>query len=446
MGKRGVVGNALLEKNGYDCERRSGLTLQTTEELLAFETMKPTTRWSCLVLVCVLFTLPLLAATRPAQAPKAGERPVVGTQLASTLTQITGIAISPMLGVSALGAWKWYKAETPEQKAALPWYADPKYWVLGLLIVGAVAVKDGAGAALPPGWKKPLDVAETLENKLSGLVAAGAVIPFTMDTLTGALVGGGGGHADAVHATGLAMIQLGAMDASVILNVLLAPFAVAVFLLVWFTAHAINVLILLSPWGAVDAALKSLRLSVLGLLGVTHFMPPWAGILGSLAVIVLSYFLAGWAFRLTTYGTIFCWDFFTLRRHRFEPDAKENKVFAGKGIKGTPLRTYGKLSRTEEGKLRFRYRPWLVLPEKQVELPELPLEVGRGLFYPTIVATDGYNERTIILLPPRYKGHEEAFARACGIDTLTDVGLRRAWGVAIELFGFNSRRRVKLTT
>jgi hypothetical protein len=55
------------------------------------------------------------------------------------------------------------------------------------------------------------------------------------------------------------------------------------------------VLNLLSPWGAVDAALKSLRLSVLGLLGVTHFMPPWAGILGSLAVIVLSYFLAGWA-------------------------------------------------------------------------------------------------------------------------------------------------------
>jgi len=406
--------------------------------------MKPTTRWSCLVLLCVLFTLPLLAATRPVQAPKTSEEPVIGTQLASTLTQITGIAISPMLGVSALGAWKWYKAETPEQKAALPWYADPKYWVLGLLIVGGVAVKDGAGAALPPGWKKPLDVAETLENKLSGIVAAGAVIPFTMDTLTGVLVGGGG-HAGLLSSGQLAMIQLGAIDASVILNVLLAPFAVAVFLLVWFTAHAINVLILLSPWGAVDAALKSLRLSVLGLLGVTHFMPPWVGILGSLVVIVISYFLAGWAFRLTTYGTIFCWDFFTLRRHRFAPDAKENKVFAGKGIKGTPLRTYGKLSRTEEGKLRFRYRPWLVLPEKQVELPELPLAVGRGLFYPTIVATDGDNERTVVLLPPRYKGHEAEFARACGIDTLTDVGLRRAWGVVVELCGFNSRRRVKLT-
>ena len=72
--------------------------------------------------------------------------------------------------------------------------------------------------------------------------------------------------------------------------------------------------------------------------------------------------------------------------------------------------------------------------------------MGRGLFYPTIEAKIGDDERTIILLPPRYRGHEEAFARACGIDELTDVGLRRAWGVIVELCGFNSRRRVRLTT
>lgn len=404
--------------------------------------MKPATRWISLALLCALFAVPLFAASKPAAAPST-DRPVIGTQLASTLTQITGIAISPMLGVSALGAYKWAAANTPEEKAALPWYAHVQYWLTGLIIVGAVALKDGAGAALPPGWKKPLDVAETLENKLSGLVAAGAVIPFTLDTLTSVL-GSGGGHGEVLGSTGLAMIQLGAIDGATVLNVLLAPFAIAVFLLVWFTAHAINVLILLSPWGAVDAALKSFRLSVLGLLGVTHFMPPWAGIACSLIVIVLSYFLAGWAFRLTAYGTIFCWDFFTFRRSRFEPDPKENKVFAGKGIKDTPLRTYGRIARTPEGKLRFRYRPWLVFPEKQVELPDHPLAVGRGLFFPTIEATVGEEERTIILLPPRYKGHEEAFARACGIDALTDVGLRRAWGVIKELFGFENQRRRKV--
>lgn len=393
-------------------------------------------------MLCALLAVPLFAASKPAPAP-AMERPVIGTQLASTLTQITGIAISPMLGVSALGAYKWAQADTPEEKAALPWYAQVHYWLSGLIIVGAVALKDGAGAALPPGWKKPLDVAETLENKLSGLVAAGAVIPFTLDTLT-SVFGGGGAHGELVGSTGLAMIQFGAIDGGTILNILLAPFAIAVFLLVWFTAHAINVLILLSPWGAVDAVLKSFRMSVLGLLGVTHFLPPWAGILCSLVVIVVSYYLAGWAFRLTTYGTIFCWDFFTFRRSRFEPDAKENKVFAGEGIKNTPLRTYGRLARTPEGRLRFRYRPWLVLPERQVELPDHPLAVGRGLFFPTIEATVGDDERTIILLPPRYKGHEEAFARACGIEALTDVGLRRAWGVIKELFGFEHQRRRKV--
>ena len=408
--------------------------------------MKPVTRWTCIALAFALVAGPLLAAAKPAAPARAADKPVVGTQIAATLTQITGIAISPMLGVSALGAYKWWRADSPEQKAALPWYAQPQYWLTGLIIVAAVALKDGAGAALPPGWKKPLDVAETVENKLSGLVAAGAVIPFTLDTLTSVLAPGGGGHGELLGSTGLAMIQLGAIDGATVLNVLLAPFAIAVFLLVWFTAHAINVLILLSPWGAVDAALKSFRLSVLGLLGVTHFMPPWAGILCSVVVIVISYFLAGWAFRLTTYGTIFCWDFFTFRRRRFDPDEKENKVFAGKGLKDTPLRTYGRIARTPEGKLRFRYRPWLVLPEKQVELSDHPLAVGRGLFYPTIEATIGEEERTIILLPPRYRGHEEAFARACGIDELTDVGLRRAWGVIVELCGFNSRRRVRLTT
>ncbi|HLP00668.1 MAG TPA: hypothetical protein VK163_01490 [Opitutaceae bacterium] len=402
--------------------------------------MKPTTRWTCLALVCVLIAGPLLAATKPLVS-KTKETPVIGTQLASTLTQITGIAISPMLGVSALGAYKWAKADTTEEKAALPWYAGPQYWITGLLIVGAVALKDAAGASLPPGWKKPLDVAETLENKLSGLVAAGAVIPFTLDTLSSVLAGGGGGQGALVGSGGLAMIQLGFIDGATVLNVLLAPFAVAVFLLVWITAHAINVLILLSPWGAVDAVLKSLRMSVLGLLGITHFMPPWAGILCSLVVIVVSYFLAGWAFRLTVYGSQFCWDFFTLRRHRFEPDAKENVVFAGECIKAVPVRTYGRIARMENGRLRFRYRPWLVLPEKQIELADQPLAVGRGLFYPTIEATVGDGERTIILLPPRYKGHEDALARACGIEEITDVGLRRAWGVLKELVGFENRCR-----
>ena len=68
-------------------------------------------------------------------------------------------------------------------RARLPWYAQPKFWLPALLVVAICAAKDALGATLPPGFKKPLDVLETIENKFSGLIAAGAVVPFAMDAM-----------------------------------------------------------------------------------------------------------------------------------------------------------------------------------------------------------------------------------------------------------------------
>ena len=144
-------------------------------------------------------------------------------------------------------------AKDAAARAALPWYAQMSFWLPALAIVGAVAAKDSLGAVLPPGWKKPLDVLETVENKATGLIAAGAIIPFTMDAFSKLMVA----HlpaAEPTAATGLAMIHLGAIDLSWLLNLLTVPFGIAVFAVVWMASHAINVLILLSPWGAIDAA------------------------------------------------------------------------------------------------------------------------------------------------------------------------------------------------
>jgi hypothetical protein len=386
----------------------------------------------------------------------------MGVQLATTITQITGVALSPLLGVSAIGAWQWFRADA-ERRPHLPWFAQPKYWITGLVIVVLVMSKDVLGAVLPPGWKKPLDVLETLENKLSGLVAAGVFIPFTIGALTN-LIGGrsadaGGGAIDAVLAEGsvrvveagvgasplLAMVPAAVIDFSWLLNLLMVPLAVVVFVFVWVAAHAINVLILLSPWGAVDAVLKSIRAGVLSLLSITTWIDPEVGAVISVVLILFAYLVAGWAFRLTIYGSVFCWDFFTLRRHRFRPHAQTNWVFTARKIGKTPLRTYGQLSRNAQGRLELRYRPWLFLPERSVELPEVKLAVGRGALYPTVVGwlprADGAEpeEKTLLVLSPRYKGHEAAFARACGIDTVIDVGMRRAWSVLLELFGLGTR-------
>ncbi|HUJ42802.1 MAG TPA: hypothetical protein VLW52_04250 [Opitutaceae bacterium] len=379
-------------------------------------------------------------SAKTAKTAKSAAASTPGVALAGTLSQITGVAISPLLGVSAVGAYTWFRAPA-EQRASLPWYTKPAFWLTALLVVGACACKDSLGAALPPGLKKPFDVAETLENKLSGMVAVGAFVPFTLDSVVKTLGGGGAATAGSpLAASGLAMIQVGAIDFSWAGAILMFPLAAAIFVVVWITSHAINVLILLSPWGAVDAALKSFRLAVLSLLTITASINPVVGALLSAVIIVVAWLCAGWAFRLTIYGTLFCWDFFTVRRLRFRPAANDNWVFAGGKLGQAPARTYGRLHRNDDGGLVFNYRPWLVLKARRAEVPATGLAVGRGAFYSTIVVRRDDRETTLFLLPPRYRGHEADLAHACNIRDVIDVGLRRAWAWLKETLGFGRRQ------
>jgi hypothetical protein len=384
----------------------------------------------------------LLAATpgwASAKAAPAAKSP--GLELAAVLTQVTGIAISPLLGVAAVGAYKYFQADTPEEHAKLPWYAQVTFWLPALILVAVCACKDSIAAALPPGLKKPVDAAEVLENKLSGLVAAGAVIPDLVDTASKFLA-----HTSALdhHATlagGFGLVQLGAFDLSWVLNLLMVPLAVAMYGIVWVVGHAINVLILLSPWGGLDTALKAMRTGVLSLVVATAYIDPVVGATLSAVIVLGSYFVAGWAFRLMVYGSEFSWDFFTLRHRRFAVLADGNKLFTAREIAGAPLRTYGRLYQEAGGRLTFRFRPWLVLPERVIEIPREGLVVGRGVFSSEVLGYDKLADKnaTLLLLPPRYLGHEELFARTYHISGTCEVGLRRAWSWIREAFGWRAR-------
>ena len=377
----------------------------------------------------LLFSPLLMAAAAP---EKKADDKSPASPIATTISTVTGIAISPLLGTGAYGSYKYRMAKTPEEKQALPWFSKVSFWLPALLLVGVCAAKDSLGAVVPPGLKKPLDVIETIENKASGLVAAGAVVPFTMDSLSKLIV------AQVPHehlSSGLAMIHLGTIDLSWLLNLLTVPFGLAMFVIVWMASHAINVLILLSPWGAIDAALKTARTALLGLLTLTATINPWVGALLSLVIIVIAYLVAGWAFRLTVFGSIFCWDFLTLRKHRFTPQADANRLFSGKQLTeiGVPVRTYGQLARhADSGKWTFTYKPWLVLPARSVEVQPTAASIGRGLFFSTI--RDG--ENTVFTLPPRYRSHEDQLVKLYALTGgVQDAGLRKAWGALKELFG-----------
>ncbi|HUR59869.1 MAG TPA: hypothetical protein VM029_19265, partial [Opitutaceae bacterium] len=194
-------------------------------------------------------------------------------------------------------------------------------------------------------------------------------------------------------------------------------------------------LIVLSPWGAIDAALKAARTALLGLVTLSATINPWAGAILSLVVIAFSLLVAGWAFRLTVFGTVFCWDFLTRRRMRFAPESNANLMFSGVNFPGVPVRTYGRLVQRDDGRLDFVYRPWLRLPARTAGVPvdRSSLAVGQGLFFSDIVAADG---GTLFLLPPRYRGHEDAIVGAYALGGgLRDIGLRKAWGELREMLG-----------
>jgi hypothetical protein len=72
-----------------------------------------------LIIAAGLFHPANAVAAMEAQAT-AKPTPPPGVQIAQTLSMITGVAISPLLGVSAVGWYQWHNAKTPEQKAKLP--------------------------------------------------------------------------------------------------------------------------------------------------------------------------------------------------------------------------------------------------------------------------------------------------------------------------------------
>ena len=357
------------------------------------------------------------------RAPASAARKSPGVEAAQTLSMITGVAISPLLGVGAVGAWEYFSAPK-EKRAHLSWYAQPFFWVPALLLVALVAAKDIVGTAAPTALKKPFDVAETIENKLSGLIAAGAFVPLIISVFPNSA------GAEAWLGPGLGGSFLGMVNAGAIGNALFVPLAIVIFGLVWLVSHAINILILISPFTTVDIALKSFRVFLLSLLTATSFLHPYAGAALSLVIIVVAYCLAGWSFRLMAFGHVYAWDLLTLRRLRFSPAPNGNWAFTAAEIDGVPIRTYGKLMRSEQGELSLVFRPWLVLPQRSLPLPKEGLVVGRGLIYPEILrlepksALAHYGRASFLSQSGQWAKSSAAYAKALEVEEPIDL---RTW-------------------
>ena len=347
-----------------------------------------------------------------------------GAQFAESLSTVTGVAISPLLGTSAYGAVKYYRTPA-EKRQNLPWFAQPWFWGPALVLVGLCFLKDSAGTALPTALKKPLDVVDTVEHKLSGLIAAGAFVPFVALLMTDteapqALLG----------AMGFAAVDPGAW----LYNVIMVPLMLIAFGIVFLASNAINILILLSPFTTVDAGLKAFRTAILGTVVASAWVNPWVGAIWALIIIAFAWLIAGWSFRLSHFGLAYIWDFCTFRRTRFIPDPVENKLFLWRQINKVPARTYGKLKRDEKGYLVLTYRPWLVLAPRTLVLPEGNYAVGKAVFWQSIQRVEGEDGQHMLLLPPRYRGHADSLVKIYNLSGVREAGLLAMWKWIKEAF------------
>lgn len=350
--------------------------------------------------------------------PETKETLLPGVALSQGVTEITGVAVSPLLGVSGVGAWRYWNTPS-EQRSGLPWYARPWAWGTGFALLSLCFLKDSLGATLPGLLKKPLDMVELFENKLSALIASGAFVPLVAREM--AL------HLEAERGIAVPTASLTTPGVAFIdLSWLMVPAAIVAFLAVWACSHAVNVLIILSPSSILDTLLKLARTSLLAGVGLIYLIAPWLAALICLVIIGLAFWLAPAAMRFMIFGARYAADILMPWRGRRRANPEEPHVFTLGRMPGLPPRTGGRLLILDDGTLAFRHRRACVLHERTVRLPEGSFHVERGLLAPVLVHQAGTaNEAKLLLFLPRHRGQEVSIVRSLNLHGVRDHAVGR---------------------
>ena len=352
-----------------------------------------------------------------------------GVSLSQGISEITGVAISPLLGVSVVGVWTYWKTAA-HLRHRLPWYCHPGVWGTGLGLLLICFLKDFLGAAAPPLVKKPLDFLELFENKLSALVASVGFVPLV--ALAMAHFNQAPPQA-ASHLTesGLAVMPMARLiDFGVHTPWISIPVAIVAFSVVWLSSHTLNVLIAFSPFGIVDAGLKLIKLGLMALVVGSTLIHPYAGAAVSLCLIFVGLLFAGWSFRLTLFGTLMGSDFLLNKRATAADLSTGVRGFLARRTAGVPARTLVRLKHDLAGRLVLTFHPWLVLPARHIPLDEKDLVICKGLLHPSLAqrtAAAPPAVRSTLILLPRYRRLEEMIARQFGCQEVMDGTLLRGF-------------------
>lgn len=362
----------------------------------------------------------------------AGPRPEQGGKLNQALVSLTGEAINPLFGVAALGVYNYIRTDAA-LRPLLPAHDRPIVWVPLLAIIFLMLFNSTIAEALPL-LKVPLNALGDLVNKAGAVVVLPLVVTVFADALAPAashlfadaarLIAPAAyaGESAAAAAPGAALHALGWIAGAIA--------GTLVYAAVWLSFNVVDVLVLICPFPGIDALLKGARLAVLGILTAAHHLFPPAGLVLAMAIIAVSFYMAGWSFRLSVFGWTFSTDILLFRRARTLNPAP---AFSGPALAlahRIPLRTRGRLERhpdANDGALIFSYRPWLLFFRRAVPLGDpSSFACGKAFFAPCLTR---HNGREIWLrLPPRYRDDVERLTMEFDLAPSVHCGMVNSFG------------------
>jgi hypothetical protein len=350
---------------------------------------------------------------------------------------MTGVAVSPLLGVSGLGAWTFFRTPV-ELRSRLPWYCHPIAWGVGLSIIALCAFKDLFGSAVPPVLKKPFDLVELFQDKLSALVASAAFLPILAEQMSEHF-----GHGSVFPVTASAL-QTGSCIAgisplvayfSISLAWFLIPLGFVAFFAVWLSGHAANILLILSPFSFLDLLIKLTRYVFMGFLVVLYLISPVLAAVLCGIIIALALYLMPRTLRLSVFSTVMILDYV---KSLLRITAAGNKIraFTARRLKNDlPARTAGSLMLDESGRIVFVCRRFCFGPRRTICLSDHPqLVIEKSLLFPTILRQKSEDERprVVFYLLPRYRHQIVPVSQILGIHTILENKIVRGFKAATQ--------------
>lgn len=308
--------------------------------------------------------------------------------ITSGITQITGLAINPLLVLIVIGVHDYC---CPTAGKTLPLYANP--WIWGSLCA-LFATIFGLRLLTPlfPGTGKILKGFILVEQKIMGLLAAGLFMPTIASTLENA--GFSSNNHDQVAAAGF-FGTTGYVVAGLL-----------IYSVVWVVSHVIDSLVLLSPFALIDATLLTIRATFLAILAGAYYLSPLFSAGLCCILIVICFLIAGWCIRINLLASTFAFDLLTLRCLWVRPNQWPLRIFITGKSGLAPTRTRGLLERDPDG-LRVRWRRFYWPIKRSTVLHRGSAKLVRGVVWSELHAESSPKVLVTLILPPRYFNHDQ---------------------------------------